>query len=135
MVIGVLQFEVLVDDAGSIKDKRRVVSSLKDRLHREHLASVAEVGRLESHSVAVMALAIVGNDGAHIGRVLDQITAKLRAMTDARLGDVTRELLHGLPDARDAGDPPVAPPARVDDSFLARITQAEALGPDRAVDA
>ena len=44
MVVGILQFELLVPGATSLKDKRRVVKSVKDRLHREHLVSVAEVG-------------------------------------------------------------------------------------------
>ena len=95
MVVGIFQFELLIKGAQSLKDKRRVVSSVKDRLHREHLVAVAEVDRLESHTVAVMGLAIVGNDGRYIGEVLDSISAKLRALPDADLGDVHREIVHG----------------------------------------
>ena len=47
MVVGILQIEVSIDGSTSLKDKRRVVSSLKDRLHREHQVSVAEVDLLE----------------------------------------------------------------------------------------
>ena len=54
MVVGVLQVKLTIDWASSLKDKRRVVSSLKDRLHREHQVSVAEVGSLDSHRVAVL---------------------------------------------------------------------------------
>lgn len=95
MVVGILQFELLIHDAESLKDKRRVVRSVKDRLHREHQVSVAEVDRLENPSVAVLGLALVGREGRHVGEVLDQITAKLRALTDAELGDVQREILQG----------------------------------------
>ncbi|MBX3383779.1 MAG: DUF503 domain-containing protein [Phycisphaeraceae bacterium] len=93
MVIGILQFELFIHDAESLKDKRRVVSSLKDRLHREHQVSVAEVGLQESHSVARLGLALVGSDGRHVGQTLDRITSRLRGLTDAELGDCVREVI------------------------------------------
>ncbi len=94
MVIGILQFELLIRGAESLKDKRRVVSSVKDRLHREHLVSIAEVGLQDHMSVARLALALVGSDGKHVGQTLDRITAKLRALHDAELSGVSREVLH-----------------------------------------
>jgi uncharacterized protein len=94
MVLGILQFELLIHGAESIKDKRRVVSSLKDRLHREHQVSVAEVGLLNNMSAARMALALVGSDGKHVGQTLDRITTKLRGLHDAELGEISREVLH-----------------------------------------
>jgi uncharacterized protein YlxP (DUF503 family) len=116
MVIGILQFELFIHGAESIKDKRRVVSSLKDRLHREHQVSVAEVGLLDSRSVARLGLAMVGTDGRYVGQALDRITARLRALVDAELGDCVREVISNedaahrtqLPDP--APDPaPLAP--------------------------
>jgi len=95
MIVGLLQFDLLVHDAASLKDKRRVVQSVKDRLHREHLCAVAEIGRLESHTVARLGLAVVGHEGRRVGEVLDAISAKLRNLRGAELGDVSREVLHG----------------------------------------
>jgi len=95
MVVGLLQFELLIHDAASLKDKRRVVQSVKDRLHREHLCAVAEVGRLDSRSVARLGLAVVGREGRRVGEVLDLIAGKLRELRDAELGDTSREILHG----------------------------------------
>lgn len=97
MVIGVLQFELLFHDAQSLKDKRRVIRSLRDRLHREHLVSVSEVGANDKLNVALMGVAVVAPDGRRAGHVLDAIEDKLRKLTDAELGDITRELLHGEP--------------------------------------
>ena len=95
MIIAALQFELAIHGAESLKDKRRVVKSLKDRLHREHLVSVAETAALENPTVAVMGLAIVGNDGKKLGSVLDSILAKLMALHDAELVSTTRELIKG----------------------------------------
>lgn len=104
MVIGVLQFELVIRGSESLKDKRRVVRSVKDRLHREHMVSVAEVARQEALGVASMALACVGTDGARVGEVLDHVTNKLRALHDAELANTQRRLLHGADlDVEDEG--------------------------------
>ena len=106
MHLGLLQFELRIHGAESIKDKRRVVKSVKDRLHREHLVSVAEVRYLDSMDVAGMALALVNRDGAYIRRTLDAIEHKLRGLHDAELGDCAREVLsaNDLPTAYTAED-------------------------------
>lgn len=96
MVLAILQFDVLVHDATSLKDKRRVVVSLKDRLHREHRAAIGEVGFQESLNASRLALVLVGTDAKHLGQTLDQITAKLResgAHMGFELGDTSREFL------------------------------------------
>lgn len=114
MVIGILQFDVLLRGAESLKDKRRVVSSLKDRLHREHLVSIAEVGMQDVHGVARLGLALVGTNGRHVGQTLDRITSKLRGMTDAELGEVTREVIEG-------SGPEAPTPAPNDDGVSAEM--------------
>lgn len=116
MVVGILQFEVLVHGSQSLKDKRRVVKSLKDRLHREHLVSVAEVGGLDSRDASVLGLALVGRDGEHVGKVLDQITTKLREMIDAEVGDVSRQIIQGM-----GGDGPVVDTREADHSLDAEL--------------
>jgi hypothetical protein len=95
MLVAVLQFDLLIHDSTSLKDKRRVVLSVKDRLHREHTASVAEVGFQDALNKARMGLAIVGGDARHLSQTLDRITAKLKSMTDAELGDASRQIIHG----------------------------------------
>lgn len=94
-MVGVLQFELIIHDAVSLKDKRRVVSSVKDRLHRHHQVSVAEVATHDILNLATMGLAVVATDGGRAGQVLDRIVAKLRTTPDAELGDTHREILQG----------------------------------------
>ncbi|GJQ29787.1 MAG: hypothetical protein HBSAPP03_16710 [Phycisphaerae bacterium] len=93
MVVAILQFELLIPGAVSLKDKRRVVASVKDRLHREHQVSVAEVALQDRPGAARLALALVASDTRYAAGVLDRITAKLRTLRDAELGDCTREFL------------------------------------------
>jgi len=98
MKIAVLEFDLFIHGSASLKDKRRVVKSLKDRLHREHMVSVAEVGLLEQHGVARLGLAAVGSDAKYLSGLIDRIVEKVRSMDEAELGEVRREVFD--PDAR-----------------------------------
>jgi uncharacterized protein YlxP (DUF503 family) len=106
MLIAILQFELLIRGAQSLKDKRRVVKSVKDRLHREHLVAIAEVAHQDNLHVAGMAAALVGSDGKHLQSVMDTIEHKLKGLHDAELGSCYRETLSGeaLPAAFHADD-------------------------------
>lgn len=94
MFIGILQFELLIRWSESLKDKRRVVKSLKDRLHREHMVSVAEIGALDHHRIALMGVTLASNSARHASSVLDAVVSKLRDLRDAELGETRRQVLH-----------------------------------------
>jgi len=96
MVIGILQIELRIGDAASLKDKRRVVSSLKDRLHREHLVAVAETDRLDAHQTAVMGIVAVSNEAPHVQGVLSRIVDQLRVNRRFDLTDHAIEILSGF---------------------------------------
>ncbi len=113
MILAILQFDLLIPTGphASLKDKRRVVKSIKDRLHREHMVSVAEVAHQDTLNLARLALVFVGSDGRRAGEILDSITSKLRSLAGhagAQLGDTSRQIIHasqleGLAEA-DSGD-------------------------------
>lgn len=100
MFVGILQFELLVPDSTSLKDKRRVVRSLKDRLHAAHQVSVAEIGALDHRSIAAMGLALVAGTPRRVTEVLDAITNKLHTLQDAQVQRIHRDIikLDALPD-------------------------------------
>lgn len=108
MKIGILQFEMEVPESHSLKDKRRVVKSIKDRLHREHMVSVAEVGTLEIWNLATMGIACVSSDGAYLSGVLATIVDKLNAWPDARLASYSADVIdatQSLPETDETGAP------------------------------
>lgn len=95
MVVGVLQAELSIPGAASLKDKRRVVRSLKDRLHREHQVSVAEVAAHDRLNLAVLGITLASAEGRRAGEVLDAVEGKLRKLLDAELVSIQREILDG----------------------------------------
>ncbi len=93
MVIGVLQFELLVPGAESLKDKRAVVRSVRDKLSRELRISVAEVGAHDNPTVAMMGAALVATDGPRAHELLDKAWNRLKELRDGQIGSVRREIV------------------------------------------
>jgi len=73
MVLGLCRIELYLPDRHSLKEKRSVVKSLKDRLRQQFNVSVAEVDAHEYWQRAVLAAACVGTDRAYVNGVLDQL--------------------------------------------------------------
>ena len=59
MVVGISVFELHLPSSRSLKDKRRVVKSLIDRLYQRYRVSVAETGFHDLHQRAEIAMAAV----------------------------------------------------------------------------
>ncbi len=64
MHLGALQIELIVRASESLKDKRRVIKSVKDRLHREQMISVAEVATQDHLQVATLGIAVASEGSA-----------------------------------------------------------------------
>lgn len=69
-VLGVLTLEVHVEDSHSLKDKRHVVRSLKDRMRARFNVSVAEIEGQDSWQYAAVAVATVSSDRTRAEQVL-----------------------------------------------------------------
>jgi uncharacterized protein YlxP (DUF503 family) len=93
MVIGVLQLEIGVGDAMSLKDKRRVVKSLKDRIAHAHNVSIAEVGALDEHRRAVIGIAMVSNDSRYVEGALSKLVDFVRTVPSVDLMDYQIDLM------------------------------------------
>jgi uncharacterized protein YlxP (DUF503 family) len=73
--IGVLTLEIHVEHSHSLKDKRHLVKSLKDRLRERFNVSVAEIDHLDSWQNSVVAAVTVSNDRVHAEQVLHAVEA------------------------------------------------------------
>jgi hypothetical protein len=93
MVIGVLQLELSIGDAMSLKDKRRAVKSVKDRIAHGYNVSVAEVGALEQHRRSILGVAMVSNDRRYVEGALSKIVDFVRKVGIVDLVDYQIDLL------------------------------------------
>ena len=78
MIVGLCTIELFIADSRSLKDKRQVLLSLKDRLHEKFNLSVAEIEGLDLWQKAVLGIACVANEGRYVNRVLDQALNMIR---------------------------------------------------------
>jgi uncharacterized protein YlxP (DUF503 family) len=93
MTIGVLQIELSVTDAMSLKDKRRVIKSIKDRIAHAHNVSIAEVGALDEHRRSILGMAMVSNDAQYVEGALSKLVDFVRMVPQVNLIDYQIELL------------------------------------------
>ena len=92
MIVGSLRVRLLVREARSLKDKRQVVRSIKDRLRNRFNISVAEVEAEDHRQLAVLGMAMVSNEAHPIRLAFGQIVQALRSHPVAELIDYQEEV-------------------------------------------
>lgn len=85
MVVGVLRAEFAIYEAHSLKDKRRIVSSLKDRIGPKYRVSIAEVDEQDLRQKAVIGVSLVANERRHVETCLSKIVDEMRRTPGASL--------------------------------------------------
>lgn len=72
-VVAVLTLEIIVEHSHSLKEKRHVVKSLKDRLRQRFNVAIAEIDGLDSWQRSVVAAVTVSNDRVHAEQMLQAV--------------------------------------------------------------
>jgi uncharacterized protein len=91
--VGVCKLILYIPECASLKDKRRVVRSVKDRVSAKFSVAVAEVGDLDLWQRAEIGICAVGNDHSHVNSVLDNVTRFVEQMMVAQLADRQIEII------------------------------------------
>ena len=92
MIVGVLTLELAIFEARSLKDKRRVIQSVKQRLRNTFNVSVAEVAFLDTPKRGRLAVAVVCGEVRPLHAQLDKIVDLVRGFGGLTLVDYEREL-------------------------------------------
>ncbi len=92
MWIGWLEFDVLLGDVHSRKQKRSVVRPIVAELHRRFTVSAAETGSLDLHRRAGIGMAVVAADRAHVVEVLDAAERLVAGRPEIELLSAHRDL-------------------------------------------
>jgi uncharacterized protein YlxP (DUF503 family) len=93
VVIGVRSFELHLAAAHSLKEKRSVIKSLKDRLHNEFNVSVAETGHHDAWQSAEITVCVVTTDRRHAQSVLESVDRFVAASPFCRVVDTATSFL------------------------------------------
>jgi uncharacterized protein len=91
--VGVITFELRMDDAHSLKDKRHYVKSLKDRLRAKFNVAVAEIGSQDLWQHGLVAAVTVSSDKAYAEQLLQKVEAEAANLLGQVLAGATIEWL------------------------------------------
>ena len=93
MVVGVVTWELHLTDCQSLKDKRRIIKSLKDRLHQRFNVSVAETNHQDRWQRTELSCCVVATDRRHADSVLQAADNLVEREPSARIIDSYKNLL------------------------------------------
>jgi uncharacterized protein YlxP (DUF503 family) len=73
MIVGILVIEILIHTSNSLKEKRYVIQSMKDRLRKKFNISVAELDYQDKWQRSEIGIALIGNQMNFVENSLQQI--------------------------------------------------------------
>jgi uncharacterized protein YlxP (DUF503 family) len=93
MPVGLLTLEIYIPDSHSLKDKRQVLRSLKDRLRARFNVAVAELDHNDNWQRAQIGVVTLSNDAAHVEQSLHTIFSEAEGLLGRDLVDHSLEVL------------------------------------------
>lgn len=93
MITGALCLDLLLGDVHSLKEKRSIVRPIVAELRRKYAVSAAEAGHLELHRRALLGVAVVAAEGAHVHAVLDACERLVLGHPEVQVLSTHRQLL------------------------------------------
>ena len=94
MLVGLLELDVLLGEVSSLKHKRAIIRPVLVRLRRFEV-SVTEGGDPDRHRRAMIGVAVVSGDAAHIRDVLDRCEQQVAVEPELELLSAHRRLFAG----------------------------------------
>ena len=92
MIVGSLRVRLLVRGSRSLKDKRQVVRSIKDRLRNQFNVSVAEVDDQDMWQRATLAVAYVSGSSRHANEVISKALDFIEDNVDGYVTNIETEI-------------------------------------------
>ncbi|MCL6447985.1 MAG: DUF503 domain-containing protein [Armatimonadetes bacterium] len=92
MVVGVLTVELFLAGATSLKDKRRVLKSILDKIKARFNVSVAEVDKQEAWQFSVLGVAAVSSETGHVYQTLAAVARFIEGMREVEVTKVNTEV-------------------------------------------
>lgn len=93
MIVGLLTVDLAIHDAQSLKDKRRAILGLKQRLRSRFNVSVAEVAYHDLAKRCRLAVVMVARESRPLNSQLDQVVDLVRRNVQVTLVDYDLQML------------------------------------------
>jgi len=93
MTVGVLKITLLIPGSRSLKTKRQVIKSIKDRIRNKYNISIAEVGSQDLWQKCEFGIATVNSSRKLVESVIDKIIYTIELNGNVQIIDCYREIL------------------------------------------
>ena len=93
MIVGLITWELHLDACHSLKEKRQIVKSLKDRLHQRFNVSAAETDHQDLWQRAELSACVVSTDRRYAEQVLREADRLVDGAAGARIVDSSTSYL------------------------------------------
>ena len=85
MVVGICRLDLYIHGSASLKDKRQVLKSVKDRIRNRFNASIAEVADHDKWQRGVLGFSMIGNDKNHLDAGMQGILSLLDGVAELQV--------------------------------------------------
>ena len=93
MFIGVLKVGLYLSEPQSLKDKRRVMKSLTERLKNKFNMAIAETGYLDSWNNSEIGIVCISNEASHADSMLAAALNFIESQGTVELSSVQTEII------------------------------------------
>jgi uncharacterized protein YlxP (DUF503 family) len=93
MIVGVCRLTLMAPESHSLKEKRMVLRSIKDRARQKFNVAIAEVGAQDNWQEAVLGFAVVANEKGFVREMLAKIVNFIDALAIAKIIDEEQDIV------------------------------------------
>jgi uncharacterized protein YlxP (DUF503 family) len=93
MVVGTLSIRIVIRSSRSLKDKRRIIKGLKDRIRNKFNVSISETNAQDNHKYSIISVEMVGTDRQYVNSTLSSLINFFRFFPQIELVDYELELI------------------------------------------
>ena len=94
MFIGVIKVCLHLSEPQSLKDKRRIIKGLTDRIKNKFNLAVAETGRMDSWNNSELGIVCISNEASHADSMLSRAINFIESQGTVELTFVQTEIIH-----------------------------------------
>lgn len=93
MIVGILEIELMIDRSHSLKEKRMILKSLKERLRNNFNIAVSETGKQDKWQLAHLGIVTVSLDKKCTNSLLCKVIEFIQQIPEAELVDYQMEFI------------------------------------------